>query len=63
MNLPVLTNADARRLFLDRHLLLGPQSGLAKGADLDRVLTDLGFAEEKELRDALRETRRRTLSA
>ena len=45
MNLPVLTNADARRLFLDRHLLLGPQSGLAKGADLDRVLTDLGFVQ------------------
>ena len=45
MNPPLLTNAVARRLFLDRHLLLRPQAGLAKGADLLSVLTDLGFVQ------------------
>ena len=45
MKPPVLTNADARRLFLDRHLLLRPQLGPAKGADLAGVLTDLGFVQ------------------
>lgn len=45
MSPPLLTNADARRLFLDRHLLLRPQSGLARGADLGGVLADLGFVQ------------------
>ncbi|WP_103171836.1 winged helix-turn-helix domain-containing protein [Paracoccus sp. SY] len=45
MNPPLLTNADARRLFLDRHLLLRPQSGPATGGDLAGVLTDLGFVQ------------------
>lgn len=45
MSLPLLTNSDARRLFLDRHLLLRPQSGPATGADLLGLLTDLGFVQ------------------
>lgn len=45
MSPPLLPNADARRLFLDRHLLLRPQPGPAKGADLAGVLTDLGFVQ------------------
>ena len=40
-----LNNQDARRLFLDRHLLLRPTSGSGKGADLADVLTDLGFVQ------------------
>lgn len=45
MSPPVVTNADARRLFLDRHLLLRPQSGQAQGDDLAGVLTRLGFVQ------------------
>ncbi|VDS08684.1 hypothetical protein PARHAE_01868 [Paracoccus haematequi] len=45
MTVPLLTNADARRLFLDRHLLLGQGSGPARGADLAGVLDDLGFVQ------------------
>lgn len=45
MSPPLLTNTAARRLFLDRHLLLRPQAGQAKGADLLGVLTDLGFVQ------------------
>lgn len=45
MTLPVLKNPDARRLFLDRHLLLRQHSGPATGADLAGVLTDLGFVQ------------------
>lgn len=45
MTRPLLENRDARRLFLDRHLLLRPEAGSGKGADLARVLTDLGFVQ------------------
>ncbi|WP_417817823.1 winged helix-turn-helix domain-containing protein [Tritonibacter scottomollicae] len=40
-----LDNQTARRLFLDRHLLLQQRSGTGKGADLDQVLDDLGFVQ------------------
>ncbi len=43
--LPRLTNRDARRLFLLRHGLSGPQSGSGKGPDLARVVDDLGFVQ------------------
>lgn len=45
MTLPLLTNRDARRLFLDRHLLLRPGAGPGRGADLEGVLTGLGFVQ------------------
>ena len=45
MTLPVLANGRARRLFLDRHLLLRPGAGPGKGADLDQVLHSLGFVQ------------------
>lgn len=45
MTRPVLPNRAARRLFLDRHLLLQPQSGPGRGADLAGLLTDLGFVQ------------------
>lgn len=45
MTLPLLTNRDARRLFLDRHLLLRPGAGPGRGADLEGVLTALGFVQ------------------
>jgi len=41
----LLTNRDARRLFLDRHLLLRPGSGSGRGADLQGVLGGLGFVQ------------------
>lgn len=45
MTRPLLDNRRARRLFLDRHLLLRPGTGPGKGADLDAVLHDLGFVQ------------------
>ncbi len=45
MSVPVLRNDLARRLFLDRHLLLRPGSGTGQGADLDHVLERLGFVQ------------------
>ncbi|MEH6785710.1 MAG: crosslink repair DNA glycosylase YcaQ family protein [Paracoccus sp. (in: a-proteobacteria)] len=42
---PFLDNQTARRLFLDRHLLLRPASGPGQGADLQSVLDDLGFVQ------------------
>ena len=42
---PSLSNALARRLFLDRHGLVVPPTGPAKGADLTKVITDLGFVQ------------------
>ncbi|WP_313351116.1 winged helix-turn-helix domain-containing protein [Paracoccus sp. (in: a-proteobacteria)] len=45
MTRPLLKNRDARRLFLDRHLLLRPGRGPGKGADLSGVLEDLGFVQ------------------
>ena len=45
MTRPVLDNIRARRLFLDRHLLLRPGAGPGKGPDLDLVLQGLGFVQ------------------
>ncbi len=45
MSLPVLDNQRARRLFLDRHLLLQQDSGSGKGEDLEDVLHGLGFVQ------------------
>ena len=41
----LLDNRRARRLFLDRHLLLRPGSGPGAGEDLEGVLHDLGFVQ------------------
>ncbi|MGC3939979.1 winged helix-turn-helix domain-containing protein [Roseobacter sp. EG26] len=40
-----LTNAQARRVFLDRHALSEPPQGAAKGADLLELITRLGFVQ------------------
>lgn len=45
MTRPLIDNLAARRLFLDRHLLLRPGAGPAKGNDLRRVLLELGFVQ------------------
>ncbi|ABD55829.1 protein of unknown function DUF1006 [Jannaschia sp. CCS1] len=45
MTVPVLTNDQARRLFLSRHGLLKPPSGSAKGAALAGLIHDLGFVQ------------------
>lgn len=45
MSPPLLMNTDARRLFLDRHLLLRQGSGPGTGADLGDVLGGLGFVQ------------------
>ena len=45
MTRPRLENQQARRLFLDRHLLLRSGSGAGKGRDLDGVLHNLGFVQ------------------
>ena len=45
MSRPLLDNRTARRLFLDRHLLLNPGAGPGKGDDLLGVLCDLGFVQ------------------
>ncbi|MCB1481717.1 MAG: YcaQ family DNA glycosylase [Rhodobiaceae bacterium] len=45
MTRAILDNQRARRLFLDRHLLLRQGSGPGKGKDLDGVLEDLGFVQ------------------
>ncbi|MDJ0859574.1 MAG: crosslink repair DNA glycosylase YcaQ family protein [Dinoroseobacter sp.] len=45
MTRPLLENSFARRLFLDRHLLLSRGSGLGKNEDLEAVLNDLGFVQ------------------
>ena len=41
----MIGNLDARRLFLDRHLLLRPGAGTARGKDLGKVLYELGFVQ------------------
>ena len=41
----LLKNSAARRLFLDRHLLLRPAGGAGRGADLEGVLSGLGFVQ------------------
>ena len=45
MTLPRLKNRDARRLVLDRHLLLRPAAGPGRAADLEGVLFSLGFVQ------------------
>lgn len=45
MTRPFLDNQRARRLFLERHLLLRQVSGPGKGSDLDEVLNALGFVQ------------------
>jgi hypothetical protein len=45
MALPILPNAAARRLFLDRHALAEPPTGPAKGADLLALIRRLGFVQ------------------
>lgn len=45
MTRPVLDNRRARRLFLDRHLLLRAESGPGAGPDLESVLHGLGFVQ------------------
>ena len=43
--LPRIDNRAARALFLDRHGLAEAPSGPGKGADLDRLIDDLGFVQ------------------
>lgn len=45
MTLDRLDNTTARRLFLDRHMLLAPGGGPGRGADLETVLDQLGFVQ------------------
>ncbi|WFE76483.1 winged helix-turn-helix domain-containing protein [Roseinatronobacter sp. S2] len=45
MTRPLVDNRTARRLFLDRHQLLRPQTGTGKAHDLDRLLHALGFVQ------------------
>ena len=45
MTRPLLGNRQARRLFLDRHLLLRPQTGTGRADDLEGVLDGLGFVQ------------------
>ena len=40
-----LSNADARRIFLDRHALLEPPQGEARGTELLRMIERLGFVQ------------------
>ncbi len=44
-SLPLLSNAEARRLFLDRHGLAAAPSGPAKGPALAQLIRDLGFVQ------------------
>ncbi|MFN0116328.1 MAG: winged helix-turn-helix domain-containing protein [Paracoccaceae bacterium] len=45
MNLPLLPNPAARRLFLHRHALAEPPTGPAKGAELLALIRRLGFVQ------------------
>ena len=45
MSPPVLDNLAARRLFLDRHALIEPPTGPAKGGDLLALIRRLGFVQ------------------
>ena len=45
MNVPILSNSRARRLFLSKHGLVDAPSGAGKGADLQGVVDDLGFVQ------------------
>ena len=41
----ILSNTDARRLFLHRHALLEPPTGPSGGADLLALIRRLGFVQ------------------
>lgn len=45
MTRPVLSNTDARRIFLDRHALLEPPTGPSSGDDLLDLIRRLGFVQ------------------
>ena len=45
MSLPVIDNAKARALFLDRHGLARPRSRAGRGAALEALITRLGFVQ------------------
>ncbi len=45
MNVPLLRNSDARRLFLHLHALAEPPTGLASGADLAGLIDRIGFVQ------------------
>ena len=45
MSVPILSNGDARRVFLARHGLHDRPSGAGKGADLKAVIDHLGFVQ------------------
>jgi uncharacterized protein len=45
MTLPALRNPPARRVFLDRHALIEPPSGPARGEDLLTLIRRLGFVQ------------------
>jgi hypothetical protein len=45
MNTLTLSNRDARRIFLDRHLLSETPQGPAHGAELQRLIEGLGFVQ------------------
>lgn len=45
MTLPVLTNAKARRIFLDRHALADAPNGPAKGVPLAKLIDRIGFVQ------------------
>jgi len=45
MNVPILSNSRARRLYLSKHGLADAPSGAGKGADLQGVVDDLGFVQ------------------
>ena len=51
---PHLSNALARRLFLDRHGLLKRPSGSGKGHELASVVDDLGFVQVDSIRTVAR---------
>lgn len=45
MSLPILSNAIARRIFLDRHALAEAPSGAATGSDLAALIARIGFVQ------------------
>lgn len=45
MSLPILPNATARRVFLDRHALSDRLTGTARGADLHGLIDRIGFVQ------------------
>jgi uncharacterized protein len=45
MAIPILTNAAARRVFLDRHALSDTPTGTGKGADLHALIDRIGFVQ------------------